>query len=167
MKTGIMKEQWNKILEMKKMQNVLDEAILKEHKCEFDKNKCKLALFDELGEMNHENKASWCWWKYTQKPVDKVRLLEELVDAWHFALSLDNHTRYGISREFNILMYEHFENISMDSFANLMAITVYVDYDYVELMILVSEKLGFTIDEIYECYHQKNQINFERLQNGY
>ena len=54
--------EWNKVIEMKKMQNVLDEAILKEHQCEFDKNKCKLALFDELWEMNHENKGSWCWW---------------------------------------------------------------------------------------------------------
>lgn len=159
--------EWNKILKMKVMQNVLDEAILKEHQCEFDKNKCKLALFDELGEMNHENKASWCWWKYTQKPVDREKLLEELVDAWHFALSLDNHTKKRIARDFDPVMYEHFEHLACNSLADLMAMTVYMDFDYVELMLLITEKLGFTIDDIYECYQKKNKVNFERLKNGY
>ena len=28
-------------------------------------------------------------------------------------------------------------------------------------------KLGFTIDDIYECYQKKNKVNFERLKNGY
>ena len=34
-------------------------------------------------------------------------------------------------------------------------------------MLLITEKLGFTIDDIYECYQKKNKVNFERLKNGY
>ena len=46
------------------------------------------ALFDELGELNHELKAKWCWWKKTQEPVDREKLLEEYVDCIHFGLCM-------------------------------------------------------------------------------
>lgn len=44
------------------------------------------AILDELGEVNHEDKASFCWWKKTQKPVDNEKLLEEIADLMHFVL---------------------------------------------------------------------------------
>ena len=40
-------------------------------------------------------------------------------------------------------------DLACNSLADLMAMTVYMDFDYVELMLLITEKLGFTIDDIY------------------
>jgi len=71
-----------KLKEMFQMQRTLNEAILNE----FGKNsivegKLQLAIIDELGELTHELKGDWCWWKKTQPPVDRQRVLEELVDV--------------------------------------------------------------------------------------
>ena len=44
-----------------------------------------MAILDEIGELTHELKANWCWWKKTQAPVDNEKVLGELVDIWHFA----------------------------------------------------------------------------------
>ena len=79
------------IKEMLKMQAKLDEAIMKEYGLkEIDEEKLSFAILDEIGELTHELKANWCWWKKTQAPVDKEKVLGELVDIWHFVLSWQN-----------------------------------------------------------------------------
>ena len=35
-----------------------------------------MASFDELGEVNHEMKAEWCYWKKSQEPVNRDKLKE-------------------------------------------------------------------------------------------
>lgn len=80
------------IKEMLQMQAKLDEAIMKEYGLEeIEEEKLNMAILDEIGELTHELKANWCWWKKTQAPVDDARVLEELVDVWHFVLSYQNH----------------------------------------------------------------------------
>ena len=49
----------------------------------------KIAYLDEVGELIHELKPLWCYWKKAQKEVDKQRVLEELADCLHFALSYE------------------------------------------------------------------------------
>lgn len=34
-------------------------------------------------------------------------------------------------------------------------------------LLYLTEKLGFTMDEVYQEYLNKNKINYERLKNGY
>ena len=66
------------------MQETLNQNILKEFgQDSMTKEKLQLAIIDELGELTHELKGNWCWWKKTQKPVDRKRVLEELVDVYH------------------------------------------------------------------------------------
>ena len=60
------------IKEMLQMQAKLDEAIMKEYGLkEIDEEKLSFAILDEVGELTHELKANWCWWKKTQAPVDR------------------------------------------------------------------------------------------------
>ena len=97
--------------ELLEMQRVLDENIYTTHNVEYDEEKTYLALIDEIGELNHELKAEWCWWKKTVKPVDREKVLEELVDVWHFALSIfyQNHCGVGISKQ----TIQYFEDLEL------------------------------------------------------
>lgn len=152
-----------KLYEMLCMQSRLDDAILKEHHSEFDMERSRRALIDELGEMNHEDKASWCWWKYTQSPVDRDKLLEELVDAWHFAMSIANHTNTPSSTVTSgeIIKYRAFTTSVLIAWA----ITKYECI--LNIMIALTYNLGFNFDDVYSVYQKKNAINYKRLESGY
>jgi dimeric dUTPase (all-alpha-NTP-PPase superfamily) len=155
--------------EMIQMQMALDSAIYDGNNVEYNEEKCYLALFDELGELNHELKKEWCWWKKTQKEVDRQRVLEELVDCYHFAMSIfyhavcDEEVRRGIL-ESNIfekrcewkLTYLYLfiidDDMVIDILSNLYQLTI---------------KLGFAMEDVYQEYKRKNQENYNRLARGY
>ena len=53
-----------KIIEMLKMQEALDKSFMEYKRLDkLDIRKVKCALRDELGEVNHEMKGDWCYWK--------------------------------------------------------------------------------------------------------
>ena len=86
--------------EMFQMQRTLNENILNEFGEEvMTEEKLELAIIDELGELTHELKGNWCWWKKTQKPVDRKRELEELVDVYHFVMTYEMERRYSSTDE--------------------------------------------------------------------
>lgn len=163
------------IRKMLKMQAKLDKAIMEEYGLEeLDEEKLNLAILDEIGELTHELKANWCWWKKTQAPVDKEKALGELVDIWHFALSYQNHFNYGeegiksaymfkrnSKNILNLLTTKEFK--LSETFADLIALRC----DKLETLIAITEYLGFTIEQVYEAYCGKNKINYQRLENGY
>ena len=70
------------IIKMLKMQSKLDKAIMDEYGLDkIDEDKLSLAILDEVGELTHELKGKWCWWKKTQAQVDNSKVLGELVDV--------------------------------------------------------------------------------------
>ena len=74
----------------------LDESIMSAYGLtEIDEEKLSFAILDEVGELTHELKGNWCWWKKTQAPVDDKKVLGELVDIWHFVLSWQNNFNGG------------------------------------------------------------------------
>lgn len=152
------------IEKMLKMQRTLDNAIYKEHQVEFDKEKCKLAMMDEIGEFNHEIKATWCWWKKTQAPVDREKALEELVDIWHFALSLTYHTYDNSERdyEFNKNSYSNIDDLSQ-----LYDYLLCDDWHKLDWLYRIGNKFGFSLGDVYAAYIEKNKVNYERLANNY
>lgn len=152
------------INEMSKMQRALDEAIYKEHQVEFDEEKCILAMIDEIGEFNHEIKSTWCWWKKSQKPIDKEKALEELVDIWHFALSLTYHFLNKCKGEY--LFYDDKTNDEKELSA-LYSELVQGNYFRLECLHSIGKRFGFTLEDVYEAYKKKNQVNYERLANNY
>lgn len=83
--------------EMIDLQRKYDAAVCKEFNCTFDKEKTRLAMIDELGEFNHEVKKSWCWWKKTQKDIDKNKTLTMF------------DTLYAIGKKFDFSMEDVYE----------------------------------------------------------
>ena len=169
------KEDVELIKEMLKMQAKLDKAIMDEYGLEeLDEGKLNLAILDEVGELTHELKGNWCWWKKTQPQVDKSKVLGELVDVWHFILSWQNHFNKGEEwlRKEKIMI----ENVKQYVWGlkNLQKEFGYVLTDLpcssdsrVEALIAITEYLGFTIEDVYKAYCDKNKINYQRLESGY
>lgn len=158
------------ILEMAKMQESLDEALLEKGRQlgkieEFDRERTTFALIDEIGELVHELKGDWCWWKATQKPVERAKVLEELVDAWHFGLSLDNHN--PIYKLDNVELYTG-ASILITYF--ISKIIEYADWGYLLVtpeLYKLTYALGFTMEDVYNGYIAKNKENYERIERGY
>lgn len=163
------------IKEMLQMQAKLDEAIMKEYGLtEIDEEKLRFAIIDEVGELTHELKGNWCWWKKTQAPVDRKKVLGELVDIWHFVLSWQNHFKYGeegminasavvrnSKRILNLIKTKEYR--LSEELSDLVA----WELCKVERLIAISEYLGFTIEQVYEAYCDKNKVNYQRLESGY
>lgn len=163
------------IKEMLKMQAKLDEAIMKEYGLkEIDEEKLCFAILDEVGELTHELKGNWCWWKKTQAPVDMGKVLGELVDIWHFVLSYQNHFNRG---EEMLLSYINEKEIASQMLERLrtkkinlpevLSRLVIFESSIISLLIAVTEYLDFTVEQVYGAYCGKNKINYQRLKEGY
>lgn len=146
------------------------------------------ALLDELGELNHEFKADWCFWRFTQEPVNRERALEELADVMHFVLM--KVLRFAAYTEYDDYSRKHeiFNNTYINQF-----IKAFDDADHsddidwipwrfsdqcISLMRYAPDSLGtalaslikecgFTFEEACESYKRKNAINRERVRSGY
>lgn len=154
-----------------------DDAVYEEFETEYEDTKVLLALYDELGEVNHELKALWCYWKKTQKPINEKNLLEELADCWHFALSYYYHEH---NEDFDIAARRLFRNHVMvrpersirKSLRNYemcyeRLIKTSSAFTVLENLLEISLWCGFTFEQIYEAYLKKNNINWKRLKTGY
>lgn len=163
------------IKDMLQMQAKLDESIMNEYGLtEINEENLRMAILDEVGELTHELKGNWCWWKKTQSPVDDKKVLGELVDVWHFVLSYQNHFNGDVNGILNDLIFEK----TSDNILNLL-----MTYEYklsetltdlatwnihkMERLVAISEYLGFTIEQVYEAYCDKNKVNYQRLKEGY
>lgn len=160
---------------MLKKQDELNSAIMKEFGLTtISKEQIDLATLDEIGEFTHELKGDWCWWKKSQEPVDRNKVLEELADVLHFVLIYELF--YG-KRKYLTDPEQYRESprncmsiVQMDiGFGIANALTRIIDFVDGRLMYLLalSEHLGFCLEEVYAAYMRKNAINMERLANGY
>lgn len=168
-------KEYDLIKEMIQMQEKLDESIMKEYGLnEIDEENLRMAILDEVGELTHELKGDWCWWKKTQPQVDEEKVLGELVDIWHFVLSYQKHFNGGENGILNASMFER----NSDNILNLLMTNEYKlsetltdlstwNIHKMERLIAISEYLGFTIEQVYEAYCNKNKINYQRLKEGY
>lgn len=169
-------KEYELIKEMLQMQAKLDEAIMKEYGLEeLDEEKLNLAILDEIGELTHELKGNWCWWKKTQPKVDNAKVLEELVDVWHFVLSYTNNFNDGESMfdagvvylNQDYQLYSSKMNFDKRAFTNMLSMLIESWFDRLVVLIVITEHLGFTIEDVYQAYCEKNKINYQRLKEGY
>lgn len=163
------------IKKMLKMQAKLDKAIMDEYGLDkIDEDKLSFAILDEVGELTHELKGKWCWWKKTQPQVDEEKVLGELVDIWHFVLSWQNNFNDGEEGlltceqtmkkvDENRWSIEGCRNGIVIKLADLASFSLWK----VEPLIAITEYIGFTIEQVYEAYCGKNKINYQRLKEGY
>ena len=163
------------IKEMLPMQAKLDKSIMSAYGLtEIDKENLRMAILDEVGELTHELKGDWCWWKKTQTPVDDKKVLGELVDIWHFVLSYQNYFNFGKETLLSFLdeieISERFLERFREGYLSLpIALTLLVTdgNSIIEMLIAITEYIGFTIEQVYEAYCGKNKINYQRLESGY
>lgn len=173
----VMKDSELRMIEtMLKKQDELNSAIMKEFGLTtISKEQIDLATLDEIGEFTHELKGDWCWWKKSQEPVDRNKVLEELADVFHFVLIYELF--YG-KRTYLLddLGYDlesprdYMPMVQMDIGLGIAtALTRIIDLADSRLMYLLalSEHLGFCLEEVYAAYMRKNAINMERLKEGY
>lgn len=168
-------KEYDLIKEMLQMQKKLDEAIMEEYGLtEIDEENLRMAILDEVGELTHELKANWCWWKKTQAPVDKQKVLGELVDIWHFVLSYQNHFNFGEEARLSYLNEEELSNgmlkrlrTKKSNLSKVLTRLVIFESSIIPVLIAITEYLGFTIEQVYEAYCDKNKVNYQRLKEGY
>lgn len=136
------------------------------------------ALLDECGELNHELKKNWCWWKKTQEPVDSEKVSEELADVMHFVLMSIHWMKAngeGIGDFFYTWQYTQ-EMIKKGWVPDTPAeylVELLRDHDTrndwgigYELRWLI-HSLDLTVEQAYEAYKKKNAINRQRVRDGY
>ena len=168
-------KEYELIKEMLKKQENLDKSIMSAYGLKkITDDKLAFAILDEVGELTHELKGNWCWWKKTQPPVDMGKVLGELVDVWHFVLSYQNHFNRG---EEMLLSYINEKEIASQMLERLrtkkinlpkvLSRLVIFESSIISLLIAVTEYLGFTVEQVYKAYGDKNKINYQRLKEGY
>lgn len=153
------------------MQEQLDTYISDNHNIRNEHlfEKKFLALLVELGELANETRCFKFWSK--QKGTNNQAILEEYVDNIHFLLSI------GIEKGFFFtnLSIKPTEKEPTEQFNEVFtrAISFYHEQgkekylDMVQAYLQLAHVLGFTEDDIYEAYIEKNKVNFTRQQTGY
>lgn len=175
-----LKKDADMVREMIKMQKALNESIMQKkglvwNHSKFNDINLDLAIVDEVGELNHELKKKWCWWKETQPEVNVEKALEELVDIWHFVLS-----KFYLNIERNLSNEDYIEYlIRQDLIRGAQLANAYMadgDNPIIEFLrtgfdldniVALTVGLGFDIENVYREYLKKNKENYDRLERGY
>ncbi len=125
------------------------------------------AIWVECAElMDH---YGWKWWKKQTPDEQQVQL--ELVDIWHFGLSLlllqdksREHLAIDLEAAFNRNRCPGDFRLDLEAFALETLRSRGFDTDgFVRLM----DDIGFEFDQLYRRYVGKNVLNFFRQDNGY
>lgn len=155
------------VREMLKMQKKLDVAIFEKAgmKAYPKPEQYFLAILDEVGELNHEMKPKWCWWKANSGKVDKEKQLEELVDVWHFVLSFANSAEINP----NEIDIKFVFGDTLRDFVGVLKHATTIDYamDLIVSLAGLTQYLDFDMSQVYDMYVKKNRINHERAEGDY
>lgn len=171
--------------EMLKLQLEEDKKVHKEFGITYEKllkeNRYFYALLDELGELNHELKSEWCWWKKNVSQPDREKVLEEFSDVTHFVLSFC--IAYS-QVEYN----KGIESIQLPMLTGWFAVDGWFPSILNEALMAVNtspkvlnptesllakwRQMIILLDldfekEVYEPYIKKNAINQKRVEEGY
>src|SRR5690625_357497 len=153
------------------MQENLDRYISTNHQLEHRKllEQKFLALLVELGELANETRCFKFW--STKKSSSRAVILEEYVDNIHFLLSIGLEKGYQFSnitydektidttKQFNIVFQQclHFYNEQTEK--NYLAM--------IKAYLTLADILGFSEQDIFSAYIEKNEINYDRQKSGY
>lgn len=160
---------WKKLYEMQKQ---LDQYIIENHnlsdKKDFFQEKY-LALLVELGELANETRCFKFW--STKSRSEREVILDEYVDGIHFLLSLGIEKDYYFSlteiEEISFTETEQF-NYVFEACVMFKQDTTKANYDKLFINFLqLGQLLGFNAKDIQLAYYKKNEVNFERQDQGY
>lgn len=165
-------------MEFKRPENFEDILKLQKH---LDKNlnnvrpRClrdiKMSLIAECVEFNEETKESHKTWK--TKEYDKSKELEELTDIYFFFAQMINFNDNTVNNYGRIkhLIAVHFNNWQIKDFVlqvlpilNLIFNIINNSVLYaIDNLIEITHMLGYTKDDILNCYWEKWQKNMKRI----
>ena len=153
------------------MQRNLDEYIENNHQLEGQDliEEKVLALLVELGELANETRCFKFW--STKGKSEQEIILEEYVDNIHFLLSIGlekgYHFKKIIPTKSNVTETKQFNHVfnCCLKFYNDQS-----EFNYMQLFhayLQLGDLLGFSEKAILEAYHRKNEVNYERQEQGY
>lgn len=164
--------------EMLKMQDKLDTYIRKKNDIANDIDLTQniyIALKTELHEFINEIE----FFKHWKKNKGKEHILEEGVDCLHFILSLMNLNEYDVQEDLEITdkQLEHMSNKSMNELyimIDSLLVDTYMMCSFKEMLgsilvglMIMLDRCGYTGDDMYNAYIEKNKVNVERQNNAY
>lgn len=159
------------IRDMLGRQKIHDVEVFKKHNItSISREQLESALFDELGELMHAQKADWCWWKFTQESKDEAKVFEEYVDVLHFALMFEIKFGKGCYEDKDIKDIYERQNLDLEfglAYTYGCAVSLMKDSKVLAYVIALGLHMDYSIGEIYKEYIRKNEINKERLAKGY
>lgn len=128
-----------------------------------------LALLVELGELANETRCFKFW--STKPRNEESIILEEYVDGLHFILSLGLEKNYYYSSK----VLKAVSNNETEQFNQIFqACVTFKQYPTMphyetlfECYLQLGELLGFSEESIQHAYLRKNEINYERQNQGY
>lgn len=152
-------------------QEKLDQYIIENHQLHdqdlFEEK--MLALLVELGELANETRCFKFWSE--KKASERSIILEEYVDNIHFLLSL------GLTKQYEFAQIEdetsHLTETEQFNDVFKKALNFYTEQTketYITLFqsyIQLGALLGFTVTDIIKAYDEKNEVNYERQDQGY
>jgi dimeric dUTPase (all-alpha-NTP-PPase superfamily) len=155
------------------MQKGLDQHIEEQHQLTemdlFDRK--VLALLVELGELANETRC-FKFWSLKDPSASQV-ILEEFVDGIHFILSLG--LECGYEKKFGFSTYADQESDLTNQFITIYKVvgefqTSRSLEDFQALFqayLHLAALLGFSNSDIEKAYIKKNEVNYQRQQQGY
>ncbi len=110
----------------------------------------------------------WKWWKHQKPDVEQVKL--ELIDIWHFGLSILLINKASIESIAEKVTTAQQTPKTDDFKVSLEAFTAYtlVEKDFsVSLFVALLKGMDMSFDDLYSGYVGKNVLNFFRQDHGY
>lgn len=119
--------------------------------------------------------TSWKWWKDTSKEPDWGQMRLEVIDIWHFMLSVAIEAEYPAEEILDSRWEEDYENIPKknqdairDIIRELISDSVRgSDAELLDDVFALTAALGMSIEDVYNLYVSKNVLNIFRQKNGY
>lgn len=111
----------------------------------------------------------WKWWKKQQPDVDQVAL--ELIDIWHFGLSILLQKSPASEAMVNEVLSQLLQPVSKGDFRQdveaFALATLQDQHFHVQHFAGLMNGIEMTFDDLYKGYVGKNVLNFFRQDHGY
>jgi dimeric dUTPase (all-alpha-NTP-PPase superfamily) len=126
------------------------------------------AIWIECAELM-DHYGGWKWWKDSPREIDQVML--EIVDIWHFGLSMriTADRQYGSAAEQIVDEWHTLEDSNgfLRDVERLASVALREKAFLVAIVPVLLGGIGREFDDLYRAYIGKNVLNFFRQDHGY
>lgn len=126
------------------------------------------AIWIECAELM-DHYGGWKWWKHTARDVEQVML--EIVDIWHFGLSMRIANAAGYDVPAARIVAEWRAGVPSQGFlrdVETLAAAALVTREFQVAMVpVLLRQIDRGFDDLYRAYVGKNVLNFFRQDHGY